>query len=352
MTQMRWLSWKTATALSIVVGLSLVLTLTGNPLSAQQAQYEVTRWDEPIPALGPDAPEWDDVSVIDVSLIPQGGVSPNLTEVSIPSISVQAIHDRENIAFRLVWEDETYDVESGRPDQFSDAAAIQFPVTEVASPNIAMGAAGQLVNIWQWRADLQTDLDHGFQDLPALYPHFFKDYYFGTHDDAEAPFSYPSDFDTEPAREWSPAWAAGNPMFPGDLETPVENLIAEGFGTLTSDPSVTVNGSGYWDDGTWRVVISRELNPGEANSARLAPGQDILVAVAVWNGSNLEVAGRKQHSTYMTFALQGDSTGVLSSPWFYTAVGVAIMAIIAGVAIIRSRTQTTEHPATPEVEGS
>jgi hypothetical protein len=348
---MRWTRLKASAAIAIVGAVALLLSLGGYPLSAQQAQYEVILWDEPLPALDPDSAEWDDVPVLDVALIPQGGVIPSLSEVSVPSVTLKAVHDGDIVHFRLEWEDETRDVEAGRPDSFADAAAIQFPVTDVESPNIAMGAAGQMVNIWQWKADLQEDLDQGFQDLTTLYPNFFKDHYPFVNDDGETPFQFPEDFMADDARGFTPAWAVGNPVFDPDRSTPVENLVAEGFGTLTAHPGVDIHGTGYWEDGRWQVVFSRDLNPRVDNTVSLEPGEDTAVAVAVWNGSNMEVGGRKQHSTFMTFSLEDDGLGILGSPWFYTVLAAVLVLVLAGAAILRSRSSGEETAGTATQEG-
>jgi hypothetical protein len=331
---MRWSRWYSAMALAGVLLVALLLTVQGRPLSAQQAQYSVTQWEQTLPAPDPGAEVWRDVQAIDVPLIPQGGVLPNLTEVSIPSLTVQAVHDGSTIAFRLEWADDTHDVEAGRPDRFGDAAAIQFPVGD-AQPNIAMGAAGHPANIWQWKSEAQTDIDQGYQDLTALYPNFFKDLYPGIEGDG--PFVFPDDFDNLMGREYTAAWAAGNPMVLPDRTSPVENLIALGFGTLTSYPSIEVQGTGRYEDGNWQVVFSRALEVDDNNVTSLSAGGETPVSFAVWNGSNNEVGSRKQHSTYMTFALAGDEPGIMANPWFWTALAAVLVLAIAGMSFMRSR---------------
>lgn len=277
----------------------LVITYQGFSLSAQQPQYSVGFSTEPVP-VAPDDPAWNSVPRLDVPLIPQAGIVPALLSVSVSSVSVQAVHDGERIAFRMVWDDSTRDVEAGRPDAYRDSAAIQFPVG-AAAPSICMGAAGQLSNIWHWKADWQEDLDVGFQDVTDLYPNFFKDYY--PYADGVGPFQFPADFDNPGARAYSPGWVAGNPMSQPMRTTPVENLIAVGFGTLTTHQQSEIDGRGVWTDGTWSVVFTRELSAAENSLVAFQTGDDVTTAFAVWNGSNEEVGARKQLSGFVTLGI-------------------------------------------------
>lgn len=285
-----------------VVGalVTLVLTLQGHSLSAQQQQYTV-RFSGAAISTAPDDAVWNDVPALDLPLIPQAGITPSLLTASVSSVAVQAIHDGQRVAFRMVWDDETRDVEAGRPDVFRDSAAIQFPVEDVI-PSICMGAAGQVSNIWHWKADWQEDLDAGFQDIDVLYPNFFKDYY--PYADGVPPFSYPQDFSNPDALAYSPGRAAGNAMSQATRMTPVENLVAVGFGTLTTHEHAEIEGQGIWNDGQWSVVFVRELDAAASDLAHFAPGGEVTTAFAVWNGSNDEVGGRKQLSSFVTFGLE------------------------------------------------
>lgn len=285
---------------AIAALIALVLTVRGHTLSAQQPQYVVGYSANPVPT-DPLSTAWDSVPAIEVPLIPQAGVTPALLTPSIASVTVQAIHDDAHIAFRMVWADPTRDVEAGRPDVFRDAAAIQFPVA-AGVPSICMGAAGQISNIWHWKADWQEDIDTGFQDITRLYPHFFKDYY--PFVEGEPPYSFPDDFSQPDARAYSPGWAVGNALSQPMREWPIENLIASGFGTLTTHEQAAIEGRGVWENGTWSVVFIRELTPAAADLATFQEAGELATAFAVWNGSNEEVGARKQLSSFVTFGIE------------------------------------------------
>jgi DMSO reductase family type II enzyme heme b subunit len=67
-------------------------------------------------------------------------------------LTVQAVHDGKEIALLLGWTDDTHDQTAMRPQEFRDAAAVQFSTTP-DPPFFAMGAAGHFVNIWMWKSE-------------------------------------------------------------------------------------------------------------------------------------------------------------------------------------------------------
>lgn len=84
----------------------------------------------------------------------------------------------------------------------------------------------------------------------------------------------------------------------GPRDRPVEDLIAEGPGTLTSAPSAGSNGRGRRTADGWSVVISRRLPEG------LGPGGRSQVAFAVWEGSRQEAGSRKMRTGWIPLAVE------------------------------------------------
>ncbi|OGP31088.1 MAG: hypothetical protein A2073_04415 [Deltaproteobacteria bacterium GWC2_42_11] len=80
-------------------------------------------------------------------------------------------------------------------------------------------------------------------------------------------------------------WAAGNV---------VENLFAEGFGTLTPSDTQYLKGSGVYHDGSWTVILSRSLSAPTAKD--ISVGKTMPVSFAVWEGGNGERDGFKAAS--------------------------------------------------------
>jgi hypothetical protein len=237
---------------------------------------------------------------VEVPLTAQKAALPMLEEASVPTMQVKSLNDGTWIAFRLEWADTTKNAVAIGQDQFRDAAAIQLPVNQ-SVPGVCMGVRGQPVNLWHWKADWQNDIDNGFQDLVTQYPNFWKDYYpfaVGT-----PPFKMPADFAGPDARRYLVGWAVGNPLSDPARVTPVEELVAEGFGSATHQVEQGVIGRGVWKAGRWSVVFSRPMKTASLAQTQLTPGGKGVIAVAAWNGANKEVGSRKQVSADISLSI-------------------------------------------------
>lgn len=78
-------------------------------------------------------------------------------------------------------------------------------------------------------------------------------------------------------------WAAGDT---------VENLFAEGFGTLTPSETQYLKGIGVYKDGGWSVILSRSLSAPTAGDITFEK-KSIPVAFSAWDGGNGERDGFK-----------------------------------------------------------
>ncbi len=298
------------------------LTSQGRVL-AQQGPFLTAAYVANLPVAEPGSPAWATTAAAEVPLTPQAGIMPALTQGSISKVTVRALHDDNRLAVLLSWQDPTRDVLTGHPDQFRDAAAIMFPVTE-GLPNICMGAAGQVTNLWHWKADWQQDIDKGFQDVVDAYPNFYKDMYpFAT---GTPPFRMPQDFSSPEAKSYLIGLSAGNPLSQPVKLSPVEELVAQGFGTAAHKTSQNVVGRGEWANGTWRVVFSRSLSAGDPDTADLSARKDVPVAFAVWDGADQQVGARKQLSSFFTLSLGGEQQTEMPA-WMWGLVA----AIVAGM---------------------
>jgi DMSO reductase family type II enzyme heme b subunit len=164
-------------------------------------------------------------------------------------ITVRALSNDSEIAFLMEWKDRTKNSFLDL-DAFRDGAALQFPVQGRSKPAFWMGEgpeSNEVVNIWFWKADLQEQINKGTQTKS---------------------------------------------------NTPVENLIAGGFGTLTlTGKDSPVFGKGIWKDGKWSVVFKRSFH-GAKGSANFATGFRSPIGFAVWDGGEGDVGGRKAVSTW------------------------------------------------------
>jgi hypothetical protein len=289
------------TSLLAAAGLATAVTVGGVAFAQTQPLMTSVYLAAGLPVADPDAAEWGKASPVEVPLTPQAAVAPALLKASVETIRVQSLNDGKWIAFRLEWADTTKDDLVLSPDKFRDAAAIQLPVNQTV-PGVCMGVRGQPVNLWHWKADWQRDIDDGFQDLMAAYPNFFKDYYpFAV---GKPPFKVPEDFSGSEARRYLVGWSAGNPLSDPYRVTPVEELVAHGFGTATHLDEQGVLGRGVWKDGKWSVVFARPLATSSGTQAQLTAGGKGIMAVAAWNGANQEVGARKQISADFSFTIQ------------------------------------------------
>jgi len=242
--------------------------------------------------LDPNDRAWDNASEHLEPLVLQDLVDPRLTEASTPSLRVRAITNGEEIAFRIEWPDTTKDDLPG-PSHFVDACAIQTPAAvEATVPAPQMGEVGKTVEIAYWRADWQASVDGREDSIRSTYPNASVDHY---------PFDAPSletgsEAQKEMATRYAPAAAVGNRRV-GKRESPVEDLLAEGPGTLSRAAQTHSRGKGLRTEAGWSVVIVRPIPMG------LAPGARSQVAFAVWEGEHREVGARKMRTGWVPLVM-------------------------------------------------
>lgn len=241
---------------------------------------------------------WDAAAPRTVAVRPQAVTMPVLEDTSVTSVELQALTDGERIAWRIRWADPEPDenVDAGR---FCDAAALQFPLVPDAS--FMMGGPGMRVQILHWKALWQKDHDVHFQDVQDVHPNYWTDlYWFAT-----GAFPYPihESFRDPRSHAWLVAYRSGNPMADFLRAQPVEELLAEGFGTLTHQPESAAAARGVWRDGRWQVTFVRPLATQDPSDAQLYRGGRGQLAVAVWQGSAGNVGGRKHYSEWLPFVV-------------------------------------------------
>ncbi|MCK9496324.1 MAG: ethylbenzene dehydrogenase-related protein [Dehalococcoidia bacterium] len=238
----------------------------------------------------PDDRAWSRGRPWAVPLMVQNMVPPHAPELAVTELQVRALHNGERIAFLVEWEDDDEDAVDAMA-RFRDAVAVQLPVDVAVIPGITMGALNQPVHIMQWRAAWQRDVDLGRQGVQEAFPNRFKD----------AP---PEELmGEEAATQFYPAVVAKNPMARRDRTSPVEDLSAVGFGSLTAQDEQTATGRGVFERG-WHVILSTPLAAGEHKTS-LRPGVTTSVAFAVWDGGAGNRGSRKQWSNWTELELEG-----------------------------------------------
>jgi hypothetical protein len=259
-------------------------------------QVSALRVQGPLPAEDPASPVWDRAPEHPAALMVQDVTEPRLTKPGVGLVRVRAVHDGTTVVFRLQWDDPTRDIipESGRS---SDAVAIQFAVPPGADvPNAAMGEAGKAVEICYWKAVWQDDAERaksGVDRIAALYPHAAVDPY---------PFAQNPSARDEMAKRYAPAMAAGNPITDRPQSGPVQEMLAEGFGTSSVPHEQKATGRGVWTQNAWAVTIARPLKEGDGRN-NLEVGKKTYVAFAVWDGAERQTGSRKMRSGWIPLLL-------------------------------------------------
>jgi len=225
------------------------------------ATLDVLKISQDLP-LSPDAAFWsspDAPKKISLELGPQMITNPKWPNPSVKEVNLSAVSNGSDIAFLLEWEDATKDNFYGHSDRYTDQAALMFPLQPAAeAPMITMGSENEVVNIWQWKAAWEKDIG----------------------DQKNNRSRGPDDFST-----------TGTTVPRPDRASPVEDLNAEGFSTLTIQDEQNVQGKGVWKDKRWRVVFRRSLTDSDSGDAQFKRATQM--AVAVWNGGNNERNGQK-----------------------------------------------------------
>jgi DMSO reductase family type II enzyme heme b subunit len=236
---------------------------------------------------------WREAPVFTAPLVLQDMVEPRLLEPSTDKVQVRAVTDGKRMAFRLEWADASNNDLPGL-GRFADACAVQLPERiEADVPAPQMGEAGRPVQITYWRAFWQSAVDGRPDTIKALFPNATVDHY-----PFDAPALAPgSDAQKEMAQRYAPARALGNDMA-GPRQRPVQDLIADGPGTIRPAAEQLSEGKGVRDAHGWSVVLARPVPPG------LEPGKRTQVAFAVWQGAHQESGSRKMRSVWVPLTIE------------------------------------------------
>lgn len=152
----------------------------------------------------------------------------------VKMVSLRALHNGEDVFFRLEWEDPGGAQTEAADTSFPDGAALLFPL-EPSAPMLTMGKPTAPVNAWHWRAD----------------------------------------------------WGEKG-----------RNNVARGLGTTQPTESSHIVCRATWRAPRWLLVMARPLVVSDQRdeAAQLEPGKATQVGVAVWEGGNGERAGVKAYS--------------------------------------------------------
>ena len=296
----------------LLVGLALaVSSLDIVPVRSQNVLLTAKRT-EVAPRI--DDP-WDPIWVVAPSqyvVLSAQQIAPPFGGGTIDSLIVRALHDDERLYVLVEWEDTNLDDAVNGVAEFSDAVAVQFPAaSSTGVPPFTMGGPSTTVNIWHWKAVWQRDIDSGFASLQDRYPNTYADFY----PNADDPLYRTAEF-------------VGNPLAQRTHDSPVENLIAEGFGTLTHSDAQLVEGSGAWREGRWRAVFARSLASADLDQAQFELGEPTQIAFAVWDGGSDDRNGQKSIAPFIDFEV-GDADALGFDGAEFGGTQILIVVVIA-----------------------
>ncbi len=221
---------------------------------------------------------WKEGAFVVLEMDPQMITNPMWPNPSTRWLRVKAARNGKDIAVMLTWIDSTRNDEMIKSEQYKDQAAIMFPVDQKSEePPFTMGGEGEWVNIWQWKATWETSVQTQNKG---------EDYYPEPDMDMEKGFGGNNE-------SYNPGKVSGNIFADSSMRrSPIEDLNAEGFSTLTTQDQQDIDGTGKWRNNRWAVIFKRALvnndeNDSQFNSTRTP------IAFAIWNGGNKERNGQK-----------------------------------------------------------
>ena len=219
-----------------------------------------------------------DAKAVNVTLQKQDKAFPN-GGGSVTGAEVKAIHDGITVYFQITWKDPTKNARSIAVQEFRDAVALMFPlgaveITPAEHFSPRMGDREKPTNLWHWKADWEADLlvKGELEDVEVQYPNMHDDFNFN-------PYSALSQrIDNKRGSVIGRKSCQQFTFQPGRGRT-VEDLNAEGFGTLTTQDHQDVNGCSHCEDGVWTVIMYRSLITQDPHDVQFVPGGN---AFLIW----------------------------------------------------------------------
>ncbi len=231
---------------------------------------------------------------------------------SVEKLTVRSLHNGNQIGIKLEWEDLTVNANVIGNTSFADGAALQFDLTE-GSPSFAMGEENKPVNIWLWKFDKQLDLI-SYRDVEDEYAAMAVDGY--PFERRHYPFARTSKDPLKPDEALTPTllqdptflagWGSGNYLSDPQKETPIEDMNAEGFGTIEPQPKQgqNVQGKGVWKDGKWHVCFVRDLSSTDSDDIQFRKVEQVNIAFAIWDGQAGDRDGQKSVTNWFKLELK------------------------------------------------
>ena len=221
---------------------------------------------KPVEGALPESPDdeaWKTAAPMDVRLAGQVIAAPRWQNPSVEMVTVRALFNDTEIAFRITWDDPFKDVKHDQAkafnpnelakvgglssyveandmvpralDTFRDSVALQFPVRPpqgTKKPHFFRGSSSDQVHLWVWKAEQGATGKRGTEEGNA--------------------------------RGWK------------------QSIKAQ------AEDGQQITGKATWDQGRWTVVMKRPLTTGDKNDVQFKRGIFVPMSVNAWDGSNGE----------------------------------------------------------------
>ena len=232
--------------------------------------------------LDPAWKGWVSAKPVTLILAPQKIAKPYNLAPSINQVTVRTLNNGTDIAFLIEWKDKTKD-SLPKEVSFSDACAVQIPVTADPSVPYYMGESKKPVMIMHWKAVW----DEGVVDVPKLYPNVQIDWY------PEGDKGFNTVEGWRHGKRYIVGYAANNPISTPTHPNGAEELMAEGFGTLTTSTVQNTKAKAVRTKEGWKVLLIRPFKGTGENNPNWGTGKTTYVNFAIWDGGSSERGSRK-----------------------------------------------------------
>ncbi len=234
----------------------------------------------------PESNIWQKATPVKIPLSGQAIVAPMDLNPATKDITVKSLNNGKEIAFLISFKDEKPSYFRTN-NTFSDAVALEVPLTPDDSTPITMGGNGKEVIILQWAAYRQNNLQNGYADLPKIEPNYYMDYWYPQ---AKPPYAWPKDWNNKYALDYTGGHV---PYWKDTRNTSVIEFIADGYTTTTWKKHQEAKGLGIYKNGRWYVEIVRPFKVEDTINPIWGPGSKTFIDFAVWQGFYKERDSRK-----------------------------------------------------------
>ncbi len=272
---------------------------------------------------------WQKLDPLTVPLLHQVTVVP-WGKTLVPTIKVRAFHNGQDAYFLLEWSDKTASRlhDTGK---FPDAIAVAFPLSPETTPSSIMMGFRSPVNIWQWKANLDSITWKTPAQSPVATPNRFYNY----REQTDIPTAAPN------------------------ITSACQDLISVRPGSVTPKENSILTGRGQWEQGSWKVIIKRSLITTDPERDAQLKGPDIHISFAVWDGHEGDRGSRKSISEWVILKVGSPaakpvsptaSTGAVSnSPTLaLPTIHATIAKAIATSPVLATEQQSGKYSSNPE----